>query len=251
MFSYLWRIIRFFAWSLPVSFVRKAHGTEWAWIDLLKVALEYEPMLVVPVVDLTDLYPEINRSPLASSQPGVASAKPSELVSLAWLASYLKPKLIVEIGTQRGGVSLLLAENAGPEAQVITFDILSPVDHPEIGSAFRNTPLENRIKFIQSDSLTFDWSSLRGQADLVYVDGCHDYDYVSIDTRNAFELLSERGVIVWHDFPSANGVRRCLMELGRLKRGVYHLRGTRLALFDPQKPSIHARPHWGLSEKNG
>lgn len=142
--------------------MRRVEGREWTWIDLLRVALEYEPMLAVPVVDLTDLYPEINRCPLTSSQPEMASAKPSELVSLALLASYLKPRLIVEIGTQRGGISLLLAENAGPEAQVITFDILSPVDHPEIGSAFRNTPWENRVKFIQSDSLTFDWSSLRG-----------------------------------------------------------------------------------------
>jgi hypothetical protein len=163
------------------------------------------------------------------------------------LASYLKPRFIVEIGTQRGGVSLLLAENAGPEARVVTLDILSPAEHPEIGSAFRGTPWEKQMELLHGDSRTLDWSAWQGKADLVYVDGCHEYEYVWADTKTALNLLSDRGVIVWHDFPSADGVRCCLMEFARSHRGIYHLRGTRLAVYDRRRASILVRPHWAMA----
>ena len=245
--NYAWRVARFLAWSLPVSYLRRVPRREWAWIDLLKVAIEYEPMLAVPVVDLADLYPDIYETPIVASRPGFASAKASEIITLAWLASYLKPRLLVEIGTQRGGTTLLLIQNAGPEARVVTLDVLSPAEHPEIGCAFRGTPWEKQIELLCGDSRTFDWSPWQGQADLVYVDGCHEYECVWADTKTALGLLSNQGVIVWHDFPSANGVRRCLMELASSQRGVYNLRGTRLAVCDPHRASILVRPHWAMA----
>lgn len=248
LLSYIWRAMRFFGWALPASYLHQVPGREWAWIDLLKVAIEYEPMLAVPVVDLFDFYPDISNSSIVASRPGLASAKPSEIVTLAWLASYLKPKLIIEIGTQRGGVSLLMAENAGPEAGVVTLDILSSDKHPEIGSAFRGTPWERQIQLFHGDSRTFDWSSWRGRVDFVYIDGCHEYDSVWVDTKTALALRSEKGVIVWHDFPSADGVRHCLTELARSQKSVFHLRGTRLAICDPRKGSIHVRPHWSFAK---
>ena len=218
---------------------------------MLKVTIEYEPMLAVPVIDLADLYPSIQESPIVASRPGFASAKPSELVSCGWLASYLKPRLIVEIGTQRGGAALLLTQNAGPEARTVTLDLLSPVDHPEIGCAFKGTAWEKQIELVTGDSRSFDWSPWQGQADLVYVDGCHDYEYAWADTRTALTLLSERGIILWHDFPSADGVRRCLMKFAESRQGVYHIRGTRLAVYDPHKAAFPVRPHWAMAKREG
>ena len=249
-FEYLWHIIRFFAFSLPVSFLNRTPGRHWAIIDLIKVAIEYEPMSAIPVVDLIDMYPSILEAPIISSKPGHASAKSSEIMALASLASSRKPKLIIEIGTQRGGTTLLLAQNAGFEARTVTLDILSPGEYPYTGSAFRGTQWEGLIRFFQHDSRTFDWSPYLGKADFIYVDGCHDYEYVLADTKTALSLRSPRGIILWHDFPSANGVRRCLMELSRSQKGFYHVRGTRLALFDPHKASLSVRPHWTLTGKD-
>jgi len=215
----------------------------------MKVAIEYEPMLSLPVVDLDDLYPNIYETPITSSRPSFASAKLSEIAALALLASYLKPQLIVEIGTQRGGTTLLLTENAGSETRTMTLDILSPDEYPEIGSAFRGTKWEKQINLFHNDSLTFDWSPYQGIVDIVYVDGCHEYDYVWADTKTALSLRSKKGIILWHDFPSANGVRRCLMEVSKSQKGLYHLRGTRLALYDPHKTSISVRAHWAMAKK--
>jgi len=96
--DYLWLVARFFAYTLPVSYLRQVPGREWALIDMIKVAIEYEPMLALPVVDLADLYPHLHKIPISSTQPSFASAKLSEIATLALLASYLKPQLIVEIG---------------------------------------------------------------------------------------------------------------------------------------------------------
>jgi hypothetical protein len=35
---------------------------------------------------------------------------------------------------------------------------------------------------------------------LVYVDGCHDRDYVYEDTRMILDRLTEGGFVLWHDF---------------------------------------------------
>ena len=79
--AYLWHIVRFFTYSLLVSFHNHTPGRHWAIIDLIKVALEYEPMPAIPVVDLTDLYPRILEAPIISSKPGYASAQASEIMA--------------------------------------------------------------------------------------------------------------------------------------------------------------------------
>lgn len=69
-----------------------------------------------------------------------------------------------------------------------------------------------RIKEIIADSTTFDWTGL-GRFDLIYVDGNHHYDAVVSDTRKAFEVLNDGGIIVFDDIVSkdaAYGKRRWL-----------------------------------------
>jgi hypothetical protein len=64
----------------------------------------------------------------------------------------------------------------------------------------------------------------------VLVDACHLYDYVLSDSRNAFELLGEKGAILWHDFGNALDVTDVVRRLGH-DRAIYHIEGTWLALY--------------------
>jgi hypothetical protein len=63
---------------------------------------------------------------------------------------------------------------------------------------------KSRLHLIQQDSRKFDPSAhgLDGSVDLVFVDGGHDTETVTIDTANARKMIGDSGVIVWHDFGS-------------------------------------------------
>ena len=68
--------------------------------------------------------------------------------------------------------------------------------------------------------------------DVVFIDGSHSYPYVTNDTHAAERMLSERGMIVWDDYPGFPGVTQCVLEASRRLDGpVLHVRGTRLAVY--------------------
>ena len=47
---------------------------------------------------------------------------------------------------------------------------------------------------------------------LVFVDGCHAYDFVHQDTANALRYLRPGGLIVWHDYGMLKDVSRVVDE---------------------------------------
>ena len=68
------------------------------------------------------------------------------------------------------------------------------------GSYFQDRSDVN-IRQLFGDSATFDYSAaIDGPLDLVYIDAAHDYLHKKIDTENALRMLSDRGVIVWHNY---------------------------------------------------
>lgn len=114
---------------------------------------------------------------------------------LALFAQTLRPSRIFEIGTGFGRSATLFTRHA-PAAEIFT---LSLPDNPATGRIFRGQPWASRIHQLEGDSLTFDYSRWAGSMDLVFVDGCHTLPHVAIDTRNALQLCSPQGWIVWHD----------------------------------------------------
>ena len=67
-------------------------------------------------------------------------------------------------------------------------------------------------------------------SDLVLVDGNHQYDNVKSDSENAFRMLSDRGIIIWHDYTVRSGhqhpdVIKYLNELSNSIR-LFNLAGT-------------------------
>ena len=198
------------------------------------------------------------------SAPHVVSVEPAQIAGLdqvrvdghvmrhsplvlCALAQLLACRSIFEIGTFRGDTSWLFAHNL-PHARVFTLDLPGPdsaqgvrleitdVDEYfhtwERGARFRDTPEAMRITPLVGDSATFDFSPYRGAMDLIYIDASHSYSYVRADTEAALAMLSPTGTIVWDDYTYYPGIYAYLNELApTLDRSIYHLLGTRLAVY--------------------
>lgn len=157
------------------------------------------------------------------------------LLVLAAICSHHNVGAAFEIGTFRGNASFAMAA-AG--AEVTTLDVS---DDDIVGSAFAGTAEAERITQLVGDSTQFDFSPYAHTADLVYVDGAHDYEHVRNDTERALSLLTERGIVAWDDYPSEPGVYRFLNEFAEGHGDLLHVRGTRLALYAPRTQFLGRR----------
>ena len=179
---------------------------------------------------------------------------------LAALARGLGCRTFFEIGTNRGWTTWTVAHN-NPELSAFTLDV-PPGTAPEgvamalpsddrrffdpasqCGEAFRGTPEDERITQLFADSAEFDFTPYHGTIDLVYIDGAHTYDYVMRDSDNALRMLTPAGTIAWDDYTINPGVLRAVREIaGRLGEPVYHVFGTRMALYS-RAPLVTRLPY--------
>jgi len=216
-------------------------------------------------------HPEISSLPLSqvpasedhiqmlSSGWPLGGMPPQDLYALLRVVKWIKPRKIFEIGTFKGITTTHLALNS--EAEVYTLDVpremaanlsgYSPGDlellqpREAIGETYRPFNKNGQIQQLFGDSRLFDYQPYLGSMDLVLVDGCHIYDGVLSDSQKAFDLLGERGAVMWHDFANLRAVTRAVRTLGR-KWPIYHIEGTFLALHvrgvmpgDEQRRNLH------------
>lgn len=178
---------------------------------------------------------------------------------VAALVKALGSRSFFEIGTNRGRTAWTVART-NPDVQLYTLDAPPGLDRAETrfalaeddrlafrdescGEAFRGTPEANRITQLWGDSAVFDYSSYQSSIDFVYIDGAHTYDYVVNDSKRAFEMLSESGVIGWDDYTTGVGVYQAIGQIAqKLDRPVYHLFGTRMALYSRGELVIRLAP---------
>ena len=187
---------------------------------------------------------------------GAESVKAGTTDREAWILGVLArdAHTIFEFGTASGKTAWLLASNSPPDAQVYTLTLRPDQTHlyrHEQGdrTIARDTALDEsvfeeffytgtsgaaKITQLYGDSKGIDISQWRGRCDLIFVDGAHAYSYVMNDSRKAFEMLSPRGVILWHDYKRRSGtprdVVRALDELAREHRLV-RLAGTHIVAY--------------------
>jgi predicted O-methyltransferase YrrM len=166
----------------------------------------------------------------------------NELVVLAGICRWLKPKEVFEIGTFNGRTTVNLAASCPADTIVHTLDI--PHDHPQFaqvegeerfqlrqnaGALYRNSPYAPKIHQLWADSAEFDEHPLHGQIDLAFIDGSHSYDYVKNDTEKVMRMMAPHGIILWHDYhPQYPDVARYLEE-SPLNR--YHIQTTSLVVL--------------------
>ena len=154
-----------------------------------------------------------------------------------------------EIGTNRGRTAWTVARN-NPAVQVYTLDLphkdavdsaMFALNESDLnffradwdrGDAYRDTAEAERIETLLGDSATFDYTPYHGRMDVVLVDGAHSYEYVRSDTEHALKMLSERGTILWDDYPGLPGVYQHLTDIAPALDGpLYHIIGTRLVMY--------------------
>ena len=147
----------------------------------------------------------------------VASLSDRETWVLAGLAKSVGR--IFEFGTCSGKTAHVMALNAPKEAQVYTLTI-----HPDQLAAmkfdggddrlhrgraaeestfttfyYEGQPTAEKIRQIFSDSKAFDETPLKAAVDLVFIDGAHTRTYVENDTDKAMAMLTDSGIVLWHD----------------------------------------------------
>jgi hypothetical protein len=208
----------------------------------LDVTFEHSARLpALPEFVLRDSGAEfVQLPPLQLLEPGNQSH--AGLLQLVAIARRVQARRIFEIGTYNGITALTLAMNL-PDATIDTLDLPAggrpslPVLADDLGNviayqrrAYESDPAGARVVQHFGDSARFDFGSVDGPFDLVYVDGAHSWEYVESDTRNAFEIVAPGGAVVWDDYwRGVPDVPRFLHALHDYV--VYRVPGTRLAVW--------------------
>ena len=155
------------------------------------------------------------------------------------LLLFARPERILEMGTERGKMTALLALLSAPQARVWTVD-LPPrethgiqyaweADYPK-GEHINLFGAGHKVTQVFCDSRKISAQNLPPM-DFCFIDGNHDYDFVRADSEYALAQLRKPAVLVWHDYKSEEpGVRRYLHELSQ-HMPLYRVAGSWMMLM--------------------
>jgi hypothetical protein len=216
--------------------------------ERLRFFMDSPPEALLPQRGLDEMFgADPEPGPMSVEAPDESELPESERRAVARIVSALKPATVFEIGTYRGRTTCLLAA-CSPAATVHTLD-LPPDKMLEGGCFIKSDPTLIGARFTESsgirsrivqhfgDSRQFEFAPFYGQMDLVFVDASHAYEAVLHDSRTAFRMVREGGVVLWDDYHPIHGpgVMRALAELG-VEKSIVWIKGTRLALHFMSSP---------------
>jgi hypothetical protein len=174
----------------------------------------------------------------------------------AWIIGCLSKvsKNIFEFGTCSGKSTYIMALNSKDDSKIITLT-LNPKKIDKISNkkgdnkiSYRNmidesiynkflfsgSNEEKKIKVIFQNSVNFDETKYKGFFDLIFIDGGHTYNIVKNDTRKAFYMLNNKGIILWHDYvsgkTSSKDVVKFINEIAKKKK-IFRIKNTSLCFF--------------------
>lgn len=153
------------------------------------------------------------------------------------LSRAFKPRVVVEIGIQKGATAKYMLDNGPWIEKYIGIDVphtyVPKLVHqnaeiPTIpGEVVLNDPrVELMIKTNGSrDLMPSDFP----KCDLVYIDGDHSISGVTYDTQLARQIINNSGVICWHDYGNEQGVMLVVERLNNREGDrIFHIKNTRL-----------------------
>ncbi len=129
--------------------------------------------------------------------------KRSEIESLARAVAELRPRVVLEIGTARGGTALIWSTLASE--LVLTCDLDHPPERTPLLEAFPAPSSSCRTRLLTGDSHTPEFrervvEALGGRAvDFLFIDGDHTEAGVEKDYEDYHELVRPGGLIAFHD----------------------------------------------------
>jgi len=202
--------------------------------------------ITIPAVTATDLFSEPLDIRLIDVDQRDGNTTLQEQALILAFAKKRHARRVFEFGTFDGKTSANLAANLGAEADILTIDIeptrcmrlpigkkdLKFVQKERVGIKTSGVP---NILQLYGDTARFDFSPWYGTRDLVFVDACHEYEYVRNDTEIAFRLSHPRGLIIWHDYGTWAGVTRALNDFHSHDprfRAVRQIAGTSICFLE-------------------
>jgi len=178
---------------------------------------------------------------------GVRASFLADIVNHCLITQIIKPKVIFEIGTNKGYSAFHFALNTPDDAIVYTLDLPKDGASPRYETtalddvnvreymeyddySFKGSEVSSKVCCLYGDSATFDFLPFYGTVDLFFIDGAHSYEYVRNDTVNALKCAHPGSVLVWHDFGrmGINGVSKFILEFSS-ENEVYSIPGGSLA----------------------
>lgn len=190
---------------------------------------------------------------------------------LASVYRFIRSKNHLEIGTWEGFGSALFCANSNGLVTTVNLSVgeshnlnefepvytssyypavreqftgLPPIHHSDshdsVGWIYRREGFSNRVKQIFADSRSLSPSNFDSKFESILIDGAHDVESVTSDTKLALNLILPGGVVIWHDFtllsherdkyPSTVGVyhaiSNCLEEILNSGIKLYWVTGT-------------------------
>ena len=202
---------------------------------------------------------------IPSSQIG--SLTMLEAMMIVTLMKIVNPKNIFEFGTYLGYSTNLLLTNSSFDTKVFSIDLghnTSNVEYTKNASdkdlksndilndnfltlqqAEKGThylksiskPEKDRLKLIIGDSTEYSPAkdNLVNATDFIFIDGGHTYELVKKDTETSEKMISEKGVILWHDFGSKiHGDVTRFVENYSKDHLIFHIEHTMIAFTIPK-----------------
>ena len=93
---------------------------------------------------------------------------PHDRMILAHVVGFLRPQRVIEFGTAEGRTALNFALHLPPEGEVVTLDFPPISGKNEIGDFYWDQPLRSKIKQIFSGVDTWDSTTYRASAEIVF-----------------------------------------------------------------------------------
>jgi cephalosporin hydroxylase len=148
----------------------------------------------------------------------------SEILQLAELVQKRQPRVVVEIGTERGGTLFLWHELSHPEAVIVSIDLPGGVHgggYPFWKTFFYKRFAKNnqQLCLIRADSRSPETleklrSLLDGKKiDFLFIDGDHTYNGVKTDFQNYSSFMSPDGMIAFHDVSTTPPAVSCKVDV--------------------------------------
>ena len=212
------------------------------------------PEMLVPAVPASAIVEYPVQISLIDLDRGNGNTSLLEQAVILSVAKALNAATVFEIGTFDGWSAANLALNLGSSAKIVTIDLPAqdigaaklPLGKYDIqyimkeASGTKSRDMKNVVQ-LYGDSATYDFSPWFGQCDLVFVDACHEYEYVRNDSEIALKLVRPGGTILWHDYGTVfHGVARALNEFYRNDqrfRSLRHIQGTSLCVCRTDPPA--------------
>ena len=174
----------------------------------------------------------------------------------SWILSCLSKisDNIFEFGTCSGKNTMLMALNSKENSKIISLTLNqnqskklsldkndNNISHRNIVNEsnyekflFSGKEIEKKIEVIYIDSRKFDTKRYLNKFDLIFIDGGHTYSVVKSDTEKAFEMISDTGIIIWHDYvigkESCKDICKLINKIEKEKK-IFHIKNTSMCYF--------------------